>query len=60
MLFRSLLLAAFDQLDAPRPRGPDLDRALAALTAGKKATLSGLKLTGGEQWRLAKETKRRR
>ena len=59
-LQRRLLLAAFDRHDAPRPRGPDLDRALAALTAGKKATLSGLKLVGGETWRLEKETKRRR
>ena len=59
-LQRRLLLAAFDRLEAPRPRGPDLDRALAALTAGKKATLSGLKLVGGETWRLEKETKRRR
>ena len=59
-LQRRLLLAAFDRHEAPRPRGPDLDRALAALSAGKKATLSGLKLVGGEQWRLEKETKRRR
>jgi len=59
-LQRRLLLAAFDQLAAPRPRGPDLDRALAALTAGKTTTLSGLKLTGGERWQLEKEPKRRR
>ena len=59
-LQRRLLLAAFDQLSAPRPRGPDLDRALAALAAGKAVTLSGLKLVGGEHWRLAKEVKRRR
>ena len=59
-LQRRLLLAAFDRHQAPRPRGPDLDRALAALSAGKKTTLSGLKLVGGEQWRLEKETKRRR
>jgi tRNA(Ile)-lysidine synthase len=59
-LQRRLLLAGFDRLDAPRPRGPDLDRALTALAAGKKATLSGLKLTGGAHWQLAKESKRRR
>lgn len=59
-LQRRLLLTAFDRLAAPRPRGPDLDRALAALTTGKAATLSGLKLIGGETWRLAKEPKRRR
>ena len=59
-LQRRLLLAAFDRLSAPRPRGPDLDRALTALAAGRKVTLSGLKLTGGETWALAKETKSRR
>ena len=58
-LQRRLLLAAFDRLEAPRPRGPDLDRALIALAAGKKVTLSGLKLVGGERWSLAKEGKRR-
>ena len=59
-LQRRLLLVGFDRLDAPRPRGPDLDRALHALTSGKAATLSGLKLVGGETWQLAKESKRRR
>ena len=59
-LQRRLLLAAFDRLNAPRPRGPDLDRALHALTVGKAATLSGLKLVGGNQWRLSRESKRRR
>ena len=59
-LQRRLLLTAFDRLSAPRPRGPELDRALAALTSGKAATLSGLKLVGGEVWRLSKETRRRR
>ncbi len=59
-LQRRLLLAAFERLGAPRPRGPELDRVLAALSAGKTATLSGLKLSGGAQWRLANEPKRRR
>ncbi len=59
-LQRRLLLTAFDRLSAPRPRGPDLDRALIAIAAGKKVTLSGLKLAGGERWSLAKEGKRRR
>ena len=59
-LQRRLLLVAFDRLNAPRPRGPDLDRALTALTGGKAATLSGLKLSGGEAWRLSKEGKRER
>ena len=57
---RRLLLVGFDHLAAPRPRGPDLDRALVALAAGKKATLSGLKLIGGDRWRLEKELKPRR
>ena len=59
-LQRRLLLAAFDRLDAPRPRGPDLDRALACLGAGKKSTLSGLRLTGGATWNVSKEAKRQR
>ena len=59
-LQRRLLLAAFDRMSAPRPRGPDLDRALVALAAGKTVTLSGLKLGGGKLWRLVKEAKRRR
>ena len=56
---RRLLLRGFDRLDAKRPRGPDLDRALHALAAGKAATLSGLKLTGGNPWRLEHAPARR-
>ncbi|MES2905305.1 MAG: tRNA lysidine(34) synthetase TilS [Pseudomonadota bacterium] len=59
-LQRRLLLAAFDRLAATRPRGPDLDRALSALAAGRTVTLSGLKLGGGPHWRLAREARRRR
>ncbi len=51
-LKRRLLLAAFAELGAPTPRGPDLMRALAALDAGETMTLSGLKLVGGARWRL--------
>jgi tRNA(Ile)-lysidine synthase len=58
-LQRRLLLSAFDRLDARHPRGPDLDRAMRALAAGKSATLSGLKLKGGETWRLSHEPPRR-
>ncbi len=58
-LQRRLLLAAFERLNAPRPRGPDLERALAALAAGKRVTLSGLRLVGGTRWSLAREGKRR-
>lgn len=59
-LQRRLLLAAFDRLGAPRPRGPELERVMSTMAAGKKATLSGLKLTGGANWRLTKEPKRQR
>ena len=58
-LRRRLLLAAFAELGAPTPRGPDLIRALAALEAGETVTLSGLKLVGGERWRLSYEAERR-
>ena len=58
-LRRRLLLAAFAELAAPTPRGPDLMRALAALEAGETVTLSGLKLAGGERWRLSREPTRR-
>jgi tRNA(Ile)-lysidine synthase len=52
-LKRRLLLAAFAELGAQPPRGPDLMRAMDAMEAGETTTLSGLKLTGGERWRLA-------
>ena len=58
-LRRRLLLAAFAEFSAPTPRGSDLMRALAALEAGETVTLSGLKLVGGERWRLSPETPRR-
>jgi tRNA(Ile)-lysidine synthase len=56
---RRLLLRAFDRFDAKRPRGPDLDRALHALAMGKVKTLSGLKLSGGNPWRLEHAPARR-
>lgn len=59
-LQRRLLLTAFDRMGAPRPRGPELDRALTALGAARKVTLSGLELAGGDLWRLTKEQRRRR
>ena len=58
-LKRRLLAAAFAELAAPAPRGPDLMRALAALGRGETVTLSGLKLEGGEQWRLTFEPPRK-
>jgi tRNA(Ile)-lysidine synthase len=59
-LKRRLLLAAFERLGAPRPRGPELDRARKALGKGGNTTLSGLKLTGGAEWRLSPAPPRRR
>ena len=56
---RRLLLAAFDRLGAPRPRGPELDRARKALRGGKAATLSGLKLDPGPPWTLSPAPPRR-
>jgi tRNA(Ile)-lysidine synthase len=58
-LRRRLLAAAFAELGAPAPRGPDLMRALDSLEAGQTVTLSGLKLEGGSFWRLAPAPPRR-
>lgn len=58
-LKRRLLLAAFAELAAPPPRGPDAMRALDALERGETVTLSGLKLEGGTRWRLTAEPPRR-
>jgi len=58
-LKRRLLLAAFAELAAPSPRGPDAMRALDALERGETVTLSGLKLEGGTRWRLSPEAPRR-
>lgn len=58
-LQRRLLLSAFDRLDARRPRGPELDRAMRTLAAGKTATLSGLKLSGGRKWLARHQPPRR-
>ena len=52
-LKRRLLLAAFAELGAHPPRGPDLMRAMNALENGQTVTLSGLKLEGGDLWRLS-------
>jgi tRNA(Ile)-lysidine synthase len=52
-LRRRLLLTAFAVLGAQPPRGPDLMRAMDALENGQTVTLSGLKLQGGDRWRLS-------
>jgi tRNA(Ile)-lysidine synthase len=51
-LQRRLLLAAFTDLGASRPRGPELARALDTLRRGRVTTLAGLKLEGGDTWKL--------
>ena len=58
-LKRRLLLAAFAELGAPAPRGPDLIRAMVSIQAGETVTLSGLKLEGGPLWRLSLAPPRR-
>ncbi len=58
-LQRRLLLAAFGELGAPRPRGPELGRALDKLRKGGTTTLAGLKLEGGAAWRLRAAPPRR-
>jgi tRNA(Ile)-lysidine synthase len=58
-LKRRLLLAAFAELGAATPRGPDLLRALDALDAGGTVTLAELKLEGGTRWRLSPAPPRR-
>ena len=58
-LKRRLVLAAFAEMGAPSPRGPDLMRALEALETGRTVTLSGLKLEGGRYWRLSLAPPRR-
>jgi len=58
-LKRRLLIAAFAELGAPAPRGPELIRAMDAIEAGDAVTLSGLKLEGGSHWRLSPAPPRR-
>ena len=58
-LRRRLLLAAFAELGAAAPRGPDLMHAIDQLESGGIATLSGLKMEGGEEWRIALAPPRR-
>jgi len=60
-IVRRLLLRAFALLGADPPRGPDLERATAALLAGRKASLSGLLLTplSATSWHLGPEPARR-
>ena len=56
---RRLLLIAFARFGAAEPRGPDLSRALGALSDGRTVTLSGLKLEGGSIWHISRAAPRR-
>ena len=58
-LQRRLLLIAFARFHAAEPRGADLMRAIEALSRGNSTTLSGLKLQGGQPWRITKAPSRR-
>ena len=55
-LQRRLLLLAFDT----PPRGPDLIRAIDALSEGRTITLGTLKLEGGATWRITRAPPRAR
>jgi tRNA(Ile)-lysidine synthase len=48
-LLRRLMLRLFAQFDES-PRGPELSRLLAALAAGRAATLGSVKATSGRRW----------
>jgi tRNA(Ile)-lysidine synthase len=58
-LQRRLLAEAIEMLTRERPPGPELIRALDILLAGGTTTLAGLKLRGGEPWRLQPAPPRR-
>ena len=60
LLVRRLVLRALAELGAAAPRGPAaLDRLLAALAAGRTATLGGVKARGGALWRFEMAPPRR-
>ena len=59
-LVRRLLLRVIRQFGVKEPRGPDLDRAMSALSTGKQATLSGLLFRPGPPWLIVPEPPRTR
>lgn len=59
-LQRRLLMIAFARFHAAEPRGPEVMRAIEALSLGNSTTLSGLKLDGGRHWRVSKAPPRRK
>lgn len=56
---RMLLRALAEIAPGATPRGPDVARLLAALRAGRTATLAGVRARGGPIWRLRKEGRQR-
>lgn len=59
-LQRRLLVRAIRGLsDSDDPRGPDVDRLLDRLIAGRSGTLSGIKAIGGRIWRFGAAPPRR-
>lgn len=58
-LRRRVLVKAMASLLVPASTGPQLSRAIAILGAGGTTTLAGLKLEGGETWRLQAAPPRR-
>lgn len=60
-LQRRLLVGAIARLDpGAAPRGGEIDRLIAQLTAGNKATIGHLMLSGGDRWRLGPAPPRRK
>ena len=59
-LRRRLLVAGLERFGASRLRGPDVDRLLAALDAGRSGTLGGVKADPGPPWHLSKAPAHRR
>lgn len=58
---RRLLIGAIARLDpAAAPRGTETDGLIARLSAGKKATIGALMLTGGDRWHLGPAPQRRK
>lgn len=56
---RRLLLKGIAVFGVSEPRGGDIERALVILREGRRCTLGGISLTGGERWTLAPAPPRR-
>jgi tRNA(Ile)-lysidine synthase len=59
LLVRRLVLRALADFGAAAPRGAAMSRLIAALTAGRTATLGGVKARGGALWRFEIAPQRR-